>query len=129
MKRSIFSDIWSIFRLPDYFSLVKIFLIYTDLQSAADGESGGSHGLGHLDARNDNLTVILELKAPLLENTPIAGRRKGGRKRKENSQPKDLTVEIELAQDTTALHSRKGDTGSVLWRARYIQSPSIVLRF
>lgn len=31
----------------------------------------------------------------------------------------DKTIEIDVAQDTTALRSRKGDTGSVLWHARY----------
>jgi len=31
--------------------------------------------------------------------------------------PKTVTVEVQLVQNTTSLRSRKGDTGSVLWRA------------
>ncbi|KDQ19016.1 hypothetical protein BOTBODRAFT_28495 [Botryobasidium botryosum FD-172 SS1] len=31
--------------------------------------------------------------------------------------PKTITVEVQLLQNTTSLRSRKGDTGSVLWRA------------
>jgi hypothetical protein len=29
-----------------------------------------------------------------------------------------MVIEVELAQDPTSLRSRKGDTGSVLWRVR-----------
>lgn len=38
---------------------------------------------------------------------------------KGHNEIEEKTLEIQLAQDKTALRSRKGDTGSVLWRARY----------
>ena len=37
---------------------------------------------------------------------------------KKRKSPMVRSVEIEIAQDKTALRSRKGDTGSVVWRAR-----------
>jgi hypothetical protein len=46
-------------------------------------------------------------------------RSKGARKRTVRRE-QDKVIEIELVQDKTALRSRKGDTGSVLWMARYV---------
>ncbi|KAH7106076.1 putative methyltransferase-domain-containing protein [Auriculariales sp. MPI-PUGE-AT-0066] len=61
----------------------------------------GSHGLGSVNSRSDRLSIEID---------------------------DDLT--IELAQNTSALRSRKGDTGSVLWRAsvtlaRLLRSPNV----
>jgi hypothetical protein len=75
-----------------------VYLKITDRQvfllyTALAGAAGlqGSHGLGSVDSRNDYLSVDVDDK-----------------------------LTIELAQDTSSLRSRKGDTGSVLWRARCV---------
>lgn len=67
----------------------KVFILYTLLQSKP---SVDNRGLGFYNAKQD----VLELSVSI-----------PGRKRE---------LDIELAQDTTSLRSRKGDTGSVLWR-------------
>lgn len=68
-------------------------------------------GLGFMDSHKDILEIKFDisLKSSDPESSP--------RKRKVKQVEK--TVEIELHQDKTALRSRKGDTGSVVWRARY----------
>jgi protein N-lysine methyltransferase METTL21D len=43
---------------------------------------------------------------------------KSKKKLKHTTAETQIVVEVELAQDPTALRSRKGDTGSVLWRLR-----------
>ncbi|KIY53014.1 hypothetical protein FISHEDRAFT_34178 [Fistulina hepatica ATCC 64428] len=92
-------------------------------------------GLGYLDSRHDHVLVRFEFKdanaADLTAqektrmNNPVtssASRPGHGRRSKHPSHAKrnasDVKyLEITLAQDSTSLHSRKGDTGSVLWRA------------
>lgn len=118
---------------------IKVFLLYTRLASIhpVDGESKEPfRGLGYLDGKSDTLTVRLELRPPTIEpptlitsNPPVkkSGRNKGrsahgkGKKDKVNE---TKVIEVELAQDRTALRSRSGDTGSVLWRARSVSSLS-----
>ncbi|EIM86495.1 uncharacterized protein STEHIDRAFT_156802 [Stereum hirsutum FP-91666 SS1] len=110
----------------------EVFLLYTRLASIhpVDGESKEPfRGLGYLDGKSDTLTVRLELKPPTAEPptsntfTPTgkkSGRNKSrsahGKAKKENDDGTKV-IEVELAQDRTALRSRSGDTGSVLWRA------------
>ena len=93
----------------------QVFLLYTNLQhsSAEDSLSARFRGLGHVDSRKDTLSITFELKSPVLESDTTAKQSKFKRRQKG-----DKTLEIELAQDKTALRSRKGDTGSVLWIAR-----------
>ncbi|KAI0915802.1 hypothetical protein AcW1_003697 [Taiwanofungus camphoratus] len=43
--------------------------------------------------------------------------------------PQVVEVEVELAQDKTALRSRKGDTGSVVWRASVDLAQSILQQY
>ncbi|EGO20753.1 hypothetical protein SERLADRAFT_351804, partial [Serpula lacrymans var. lacrymans S7.9] len=86
-------------------------------------------GLGHVDSRQDTLSVKFELVAPLQPDnslsltsgpvtTPPAKKVKGKRRKsRDNAQAQLKTIEVELVQDKTALRTRKGDTGSVLWRA------------
>lgn len=94
-------------------------------------------GLGHLDSRQDILSIEFELKTSLpassRSSTPNAlsahsertgnsshvKKRRSGKSSTVNSMitVPDRTVEVRLAQDTTALRSRTGDTGSVVWRA------------
>ena len=43
----------------------------------------------------------------------------GNRRKARKTRADDVgTLEVEIFQDKTALRSRKGDTGSVLWHAR-----------
>ena len=91
-----------------------MFFLYTNLHHspAEDSLSDGFRGLGHVNSRKDTLSITFELKSPALESDPSVKRSK---KRRQGG---DKTLEVELAQDKTALRSRKGDTGSVLWTAR-----------
>ncbi|KAJ7281572.1 hypothetical protein C8J57DRAFT_1500266 [Mycena rebaudengoi] len=84
----------------------EVFLLY----STARPEP---RGLGYLDSRSDTLTLSFELKSPPPSKPASASRRKPA-----NRPAPDKTVEIQLAQDKTALRSRPGDTGSVVWKAR-----------
>ncbi|OJT05059.1 Diaminohydroxyphosphoribosylamino-pyrimidine deaminase [Trametes pubescens] len=104
----------------------EVFLLYTGLaaRTAADGSSG-FRGLGHIDSHEDTLTVTLNLGIPENADAPDdmtgAGKRKArGSQSKKARSKKDAaerTLEVEIVQDKTALRSRKGDTGSVLWHA------------
>ncbi|KAG1728148.1 putative methyltransferase-domain-containing protein [Suillus paluster] len=103
----------------------EIFLVYTALNQKPLGLTGpdGFRGLGHVDSRKDILSIRFELTAPSPPSKPTDDK-PASRSRKDKSAKKSRgvneaphTVEIELAQDKTALRSRKGDTGSVLWRA------------
>ena len=73
-------------------------------------------GLGYIDSRTPVLNVKIELDL-FTDRPPSDGNHEkssnGARSRKKN-----MVIEVELAQDPTSLRSRKGDTGSVLWRAR-----------
>ena len=55
------------------------------------------------------------------DNDPSVKGRKRAKKKKSNVETQ--TIEIQLFQDKTALRSRKGDTGSVVWKARCILFP------
>jgi protein N-lysine methyltransferase METTL21D len=98
-----------------------VFLLYSYLQANAQLNEGEFRGLGHVDSRKDILTVKLEFQPHDASEEPdpksVKGRRRSHGKRAQKAVQK--TLEIRLAQDKTALHSRKGDTGSVLWKARF----------
>ncbi|EAU90214.2 hypothetical protein CC1G_05752 [Coprinopsis cinerea okayama7 len=114
-----------------------IFLIYTDLQGVhASPEDGNRYrGLGYIDSTKDVLEIALELlpedppKEPTSTEWPSAmnveceapkskQRRRRTRPTATSAQNKGPEkVEIELLQDITSLRSRKGDTGSVVWKA------------
>ncbi|KAF9461538.1 putative methyltransferase-domain-containing protein [Collybia nuda] len=103
----------------------EVFLLYSSLQAKDTPDSTLFRGLGHVDSRKDILTVTFELKAfsgqPKTEapslRTPRKHRHSKNTKTQKSEKISSKTVEIELAQDKTALRTRKGDTGSVLWRA------------
>ena len=128
----------------------EIFLLYTRLAALKPPDSsdtGHFHGLGTENSKEDALLVHIELKPPptacdpapksdTLNRNTASGRRKRGKKREGLSSKPDISVrqgkeaepvvlEYTLAQDITALRSRSGDTGSVLWKTRL--SPKIVL--
>lgn len=95
----------------------EVFLLYTNLPSDNhDCQSQEFRGLGHVDSRRDMLEITFDLKAPPL-HTDLSVK-----KRKRQEKIMDRTVTVQLTQDTTALRSRKGDTGSVLWKATYVGS-------
>jgi hypothetical protein len=95
-------------------------LLYVALQQASNPPSG----LGHLDSRKDTLTITFEL---LPSSDTLLKRSKA--KGKKRSEQNEKVIQVQLAQDKTALRSRKGDTGSVLWRARYVSIYSIFSLF
>ncbi|KAF7797909.1 hypothetical protein EIP86_009116 [Pleurotus ostreatoroseus] len=107
-------------------------------QTTAPTPNSAFRGLGYLDSRHDVLTLEFtvqvvhdnvgigedESKSALesagVADTPHARRhakRDRAKHRHKLRPPEEKTITVQLAQDTTALHSRKGDTGSVLWRA------------
>ncbi|KAJ8495225.1 hypothetical protein ONZ51_g1828 [Trametes cubensis] len=101
----------------------EVFLLYTELaaRKAADG-SGGFRGLGHIDSHEDVLNITLNLGAVNASGKPgdAATQDQPGKdahKKKARSKRSDVeqTLEVEILQDKTALRSRKGDTGSVVW--------------
>lgn len=81
-------------------------MIYAEAAAARLSTSG----LGSLDSRKDEITLSLEIRPRNVATSPP---------RDESSTKR---IEITLAQDVTGLRSRAGDTGSVIWRARYISS-------
>jgi hypothetical protein len=111
-------------------------------------DTGHFHGLGSENSKEDSLLVRIELKPPpptvtirtsepsLVSNSEKldnrnAGRRNRGKKKKlEGPQSRfdpsighgkvlePVVLEYRLFQDITALRSRSGDTGSVLWKTR-----------
>lgn len=113
----------------------EVFLLYSDLagkSSKLPTETGKFRGLGHLDSRKDIITIEFELsKQPSTSSAPIhdSSSRKGQRRKGSTSTHEkrklqkganaalDRVVEVKLAQDVTALRSRTGDTGSVVWQA------------
>ncbi|KAF8216457.1 putative methyltransferase-domain-containing protein [Mycena galopus ATCC 62051] len=82
-----------------------VFILYSNKSTPAP--SNQPRGLGYVDSHTDILSLNFELKTPSLSNQYSKAKRK----------IRDKTVEIQLAQDKTALRSRTGDTGSVVWRA------------
>ncbi|KAF8141971.1 hypothetical protein EV363DRAFT_1468715 [Boletus edulis] len=111
--------------LPTDSSLVtdadeEIFLLYSALNQAKTSLVGpdGFHGLGHIDSRKDTLSIQFELRPP--SSAPGASQPTRKPRHPRKKAPKESAarvIEIEVAQDPTALRSRRGDTGSVVWRA------------
>ncbi|KAF8318723.1 hypothetical protein DL93DRAFT_2225618, partial [Clavulina sp. PMI_390] len=80
----------------------EIFLLYSDAATSQRGSSG----LGSVNSRRGELEVTLDIE-------PHLGTGSGSW----SSRQEPLTVSASLAQDVAGLRSRKGDTGSVVWRA------------
>ncbi|KDR67997.1 hypothetical protein GALMADRAFT_105366 [Galerina marginata CBS 339.88] len=96
----------------------EIFILYSEIQTGTPPESADKfRGLGYVDSHKDVLEIKFELKNVVssTSDTQLTGKRKN--KSRKVAKDLDKTVEIELWQDKTALRSRKGDTGSVLWKA------------
>jgi len=119
----------------------EIFLLYTRLAALKPPDSsntGHFHGLGSEDRNQDSLQVCIELKPPIAceppRNTDTGNqrrkrrRRSGAAKAKEERKGRDpIVFEYFLLQDKTALRSRSGDTGSVLWKTS-VEFLSLVLQ-
>lgn len=73
--------------------------------------------MGYVDPLKDSILVQLELKG--LPSVVEVKKSKRGKK-SGLGLAQNKIVEVELAQDKTALRTRKGDTGSVLWMARCV---------
>ncbi|KAF6753063.1 putative methyltransferase-domain-containing protein [Ephemerocybe angulata] len=108
--------------LPEDSSVIEdaeeeIFYLYTILQSAPQDRMN-LRGLGFLDAKQDVVDLRFDLVPPTAEpSSPAAGKRtRKSRQRIKPAPPVD-SYEFQLIQDKTALNSRKGDTGSVVWKA------------
>ena len=93
----------------------QVFLLYTRLAATPQSETMG--GLGYVDSRSPVLNVNFELDLSTDPSASHSNHRKSSRVTKSRKQ--DMTIEVQLAQDPSSLRSRKGDTGSVLWRARF----------
>ncbi|KXN87655.1 Diaminohydroxyphosphoribosylamino-pyrimidine deaminase [Leucoagaricus sp. SymC.cos] len=103
----------------------EVFVLYSELQTQKPTEDSNQsfRGLGHVDSRKNILTLSIELRGGEVANSDTFDANAKGEKtrarlmRNRVKRIPDKTVEVEVAQDTTALRSRKGDTGSVLWYA------------
>lgn len=118
--------IWGIVRLAEDSQEVvdadeEVFLIYSDLQSEVSSFSTEFRGLGQQDSRHDVLTVQLDLcpptSAPLISLPRTKSSRHSSKRATKVLKPIGKLIEINIAQDVTALRSRGGDTGSVVWKA------------
>jgi len=100
----------------------ETFLIYTALNTVKNDDNP-LRGLGSLDSKQGTLTLELEVTAnPSVGSPPTSPQSNKGssrrkEKRRESGTLQSRSLQIELRQDTTALRSRAGDTGSVLWQA------------
>ncbi len=117
----------------------EIFYLYSHLAAlkpADSSDTGHFHGLGSENPNQDTILVSIELKPPTPcdppRNTETGNqkrkRRKGGgsQKAKEERTGRDpIVLEYVLLQDKTSLRSRSGDTGSVLWKARWVCCPFV----
>ncbi|KAI0258905.1 hypothetical protein BC834DRAFT_834385 [Gloeopeniophorella convolvens] len=95
----------------------EIFLLYTSLAAlkpADSSDAGHFHGLGFENSHEDTISVCIELTPPA---RPRDQPRRRGKARRAAGADEPVVLEYELFQDRTALHSRRGDTGSVLWKA------------
>jgi hypothetical protein len=112
----------------------EIFLLYTRLAAlkpADSSDTGHFHGLGSENSNQDTLQVCIELKPPTTCEPPRNAetgnqrrrRRRGTKSKEERSGRDPIVFEYVLLQDKTALRSRSGDTGSVLWKARWVPPP------
>ncbi|KIM44845.1 hypothetical protein M413DRAFT_9100 [Hebeloma cylindrosporum] len=96
----------------------ELFILYSELQSTSASESTTSfRGLGYVDSHKDVLEIKFELTNPLPSSSGFQTNSRS-RKSRKPIRTTNQSVEIEIHQDKTALHSRKGDTGSVVWKAR-----------
>ncbi|BEI84731.1 hypothetical protein CcaverHIS002_0501320 [Cutaneotrichosporon cavernicola] len=77
-------------------------------------------GLGYLDGRAPELSLVLDLVPPAVEvmaEEPVGKRRM---RRKEKAKTvESVSLDVVVTQDPGALRARSGETGSVLWRSSF----------
>ncbi|CAE6440900.1 unnamed protein product [Rhizoctonia solani] len=98
----------------------EVFILYS--RHFENKDEDGIQGLGSVNSLAGNLSLSFTLKPPISEPShPEKSKPKGRARHKKASNSKsdqtEKTIEIEVFQDVTGLRSRKGDTGSVVWRA------------
>lgn len=91
---------------------LQVFLLYTRL--AGTSPTQAIQGLGYVDSRSPVINVNIELNLSTDPPDSQGNRKKGAKGPKKRT----MAIEVGLAQNPTSLRSRKGDTGSVLWRVR-----------
>ncbi|KAL1733294.1 putative methyltransferase-domain-containing protein [Schizophyllum commune] len=111
----------------------EIFLLYTSLQAHPIPEEA-HRGLGFLDSHHDTIELVIELDddPPRTSSSAAPSPSSSGPSTPATEVPPvkpadPQSVQVELYQDKTRLHTTKGDTGSVLWRAS-IDFARMVLR-
>jgi len=111
-------EVWPLwmYRFQESNDHSQVFLLYTRLAATPPTQVMG--GLGCVDSRSPVLNVKVELDLSIDQPARSPSNRKNSSKGTK-SRKQNMAVEVELAQDPTSLRSRKGDTGSVLWRVRY----------
>ncbi|CAE6437181.1 unnamed protein product [Rhizoctonia solani] len=97
----------------------EVFILYS--RHFENRDEDGIQGLGSVDSLASTLSLSFTLTPPSPESgqTVVEKPKSKGRGRHKKNYKSEIgkTIEIELFQDVTGLRSRKGDTGSVVWRA------------
>ncbi|KAG8862104.1 hypothetical protein FRB96_002134 [Tulasnella sp. 330] len=108
----------------------EIFLLYTRLAGNQD-QTSTPLGLGFIDSKASEITVSFSIDPPSQLLEPRGKEKSSRRHAKRQPHPqtrKAIDFEITLEQDPSSLQSRRGDTGSVLWRACIQLSRLILLQ-
>ncbi|KZS94571.1 hypothetical protein SISNIDRAFT_549120 [Sistotremastrum niveocremeum HHB9708] len=119
----------------------EVFLLYTRLASAPlaedeDDHKHAFHGLGFVDSHHDIINLSIPIPSLISASAAVGettSGKKSGRKPKNRSISSkgsaERTIEIELFQDMTALRSRPGETGSVLWQASVVLAQIVLMQY
>ncbi|GBE81541.1 hypothetical protein BKA93DRAFT_726555 [Sparassis latifolia] len=107
----------------------EVFLQYTNLATHGPLDiTDGFRGLGHVDSCKDVLTITFKVDISKEgDANATIGRRSKRRSHRSGTEVIEKVFEVELAQDKTAFRTRKGDTGSVVWRAS-VDFAQLILR-
>ncbi|KAG9023264.1 hypothetical protein FRB95_013337 [Tulasnella sp. JGI-2019a] len=108
----------------------EIFLLYTRVAGHRD-QSSVPLGLGFVDSKAPEIIVSFSIEPPLqLIEPPLKEKssKRHARRQSNLTARKVVDFDITLEQDPSSLQSRKGDTGSVLWRACVHLSRLIMLQ-
>ncbi|KAG9089776.1 hypothetical protein FRC06_001397 [Ceratobasidium sp. 370] len=96
----------------------EVFLLYS--RSFENRDEDGIQGLGSVNSLANTLALNFTLHPidrPSVEHPATKRRNRHGQPHRASKDKHEKVVEIEVYQDVTGLRSRRGDTGSVVWRA------------
>ncbi|KAF8869705.1 putative methyltransferase-domain-containing protein [Mucidula mucida] len=93
----------------------EVILLYSDRD--VETSTDNFRGLGHVDSQQNVLAIDIELTPTRFTNTGSSHRGRSARKHIKTAKPQGKTISLQIAQDVTALRSRAGDTGSIVWKA------------